>query len=461
MALQTANNAICTLQNPIQEDSTVIFLAWNYNRLPTSNFIVEIATFWADNETVIARENILIASRSWNQLIVWERAYEPVPIDDNASENIKQPLAFEIWWTVVKQVVSKALFDEINESFDYINQDITDINNALTDDYVSNAQLQAQKWQPWWIATLDQNGTIPMSEIDTSNLDVTTLNQKFVAWEDISAGDAVCLTTTWYYYTETITLPERMTWWSSQTYTEQTFTLTDIIEWDYFAVYIRMNSTSGQANIRCTITNNWTELYTNTLIWSTTLNEYAVIPCLPWTYTIRFVRSYTYWAASNPIIHYTKRQAATLKKALFSTADTRNNFIWFAIRWALTWEEIAVWIAWNCSTNNSSLIPYQKCYLSTTTAGAITNINTWYCLWTAVSNNIVKIEKNNKILNITNNWWVFTHNMWSQVILAQINGATTFPQVNVYDSNLMFINDVFAITVSWPIMTLKQIYLFE
>jgi len=149
MALQTANNAICTLQNPIQEDSTVIFLAWNYNRLPTSNFIVEIATFWADNETVIARENILIASRSWNQLIVWQRACEPVPIDDNASENIKQPLAFDVWWTVVKQVVSKALFDEINKEFEDTNKRIDDVETDLTDNYLTKLDFEDEKWQPW------------------------------------------------------------------------------------------------------------------------------------------------------------------------------------------------------------------------------------------------------------------------------------------------------------------------
>ena len=108
------NNAICGIAFWFDETAMVIFWEWNYWRFSTSNFIVEVTTFdttWK----AISRENIFMLSRTWNQFTVWTRAVEKVPIDDDQTTNIQQALPFVKTNTVMKQVISKKLLDELQD----------------------------------------------------------------------------------------------------------------------------------------------------------------------------------------------------------------------------------------------------------------------------------------------------------------------------------------------------------
>jgi len=113
----SANNAACWVEFAFNETALIIFATWNYDRFPTTNFLIEVATFnsaWK----VTARENMFCVTRTWNQFnmsVIWNRAVEPVPIDDNQTSNIQQALPFEATNTVIKQVVSKKLIDEIQD----------------------------------------------------------------------------------------------------------------------------------------------------------------------------------------------------------------------------------------------------------------------------------------------------------------------------------------------------------
>jgi len=108
------NNAECGLSIALTTSSLVMFASGNFDRFSTSDFVVEVSTFDSAGN-VTARENMFITSRSWNQFNIWTRAYEAVPIDDTQTTNIQQALAFWTTNTVIKQVISKILLDEIQD----------------------------------------------------------------------------------------------------------------------------------------------------------------------------------------------------------------------------------------------------------------------------------------------------------------------------------------------------------
>lgn len=414
MALQTANNAICTLQNPIQEDSTVIFLAWNYNRLPTSNFIVEIATFWADNETVIARENILITSRSWNQLVVWQRAYEPVPIDDDASENIKQPLAFEIWWTVVKQVVSKALFDEIDTRINDINEDITDINNALTNDYISNEDLDALMWQPWWIATLWPNWTIPMEEIDWSDINIKSFNASFIAWENINSGAAVCL---WYEKIE------------------------EVVNWQDIAWSSNTPITTPTANQVINITKEWIPIINfryEHQTWTGTTSFKIYLQLRDWSWNVLYS-----W---NKAMDVSKDDFNFVYKNIWQTIQPWIYTIYFRTDASSSKE-----IFWNIRYISITQIndKYKwKIYNYDTTNLFLNKILLWYSTETATTNDNVNIS------------WLYTEKWWASILnefrKTSSQYATLVTNTTIWVRNILCISDWIVIPISntWKTQTI-------
>ena len=116
------NNWECGIQFWFDENATIIFLEWNYARLPTSNFIIEVYTkdsTWK----VIARENIHVTTRTWNQLLWLTRAFEPVPIDDDQDTNIQQALNFEKTNTIVRNVISKTGINDIQDELERIVDD--------------------------------------------------------------------------------------------------------------------------------------------------------------------------------------------------------------------------------------------------------------------------------------------------------------------------------------------------
>lgn len=178
------NNAICGLDFWFNETALIFFWSWNFNRFSTSNFIVEIITIDpTDNDKVIARENIFCTSRSGNQFNVWvigNRAFEPVPIDDDQTSNIQQALPFVKTNTIIRQVSSKALLDKIQDWIITLETDKLDIStynqeknvfsasSEWTDTYkITDSSLTSYNdWQPirfrcdvanTWSATLEIN----------------------------------------------------------------------------------------------------------------------------------------------------------------------------------------------------------------------------------------------------------------------------------------------------------------
>ena len=78
------NNAFCELLTDLQSSDATMMLTGNFNRLPTSNFIVKISKY--QGAKCVARENIYVANRNNNICTGLVRAYEKVPMDDDATE---------------------------------------------------------------------------------------------------------------------------------------------------------------------------------------------------------------------------------------------------------------------------------------------------------------------------------------------------------------------------------------
>ena len=134
------NNAICQLYLPVTNTSNLFVLKWNYDRLPTSNFILKVTEYsWT---TVIGRENILFSLRSWNIAIVSQRAYELVPLDDNASENIQQALSFSAD-SVCELVVSAEVITDIQN-------EVTRLEDEKVDKSVYNTERQVFSASTQW-----------------------------------------------------------------------------------------------------------------------------------------------------------------------------------------------------------------------------------------------------------------------------------------------------------------------
>lgn len=112
----SANNAICLLDLPITNLSTTIIGKGNFDRFPTSNFIIKVTQYDTDGVTIIGRENILIDTRVDETFTVAAsgRAYEPVPIDDDQTSNIQQALPF-LSDSVIECVITSEFMKDIQE----------------------------------------------------------------------------------------------------------------------------------------------------------------------------------------------------------------------------------------------------------------------------------------------------------------------------------------------------------
>ena len=64
---------------------------------------------------VTRRENIYVTTRSGATCTGLSRAYEPVPIDDNASTNIQQALSFDAD-DIVEVVVSREIIKDMQDN---------------------------------------------------------------------------------------------------------------------------------------------------------------------------------------------------------------------------------------------------------------------------------------------------------------------------------------------------------
>ena len=118
------NNAICLLDLPIADDATVLIAKGAYNRFPTSNFVIQVTEVDADGN-VTARENMLIATRSGSTFNIDTRAYEAVPIDDDATSSIQQPLPFSSD-AIIENVMSTAVIEDVQNEVTRLETDKAD-----------------------------------------------------------------------------------------------------------------------------------------------------------------------------------------------------------------------------------------------------------------------------------------------------------------------------------------------
>lgn len=112
----SANNAFATLATPLADTDVTMVLQWKYGRMPTSNFIVKITKTVA--WVVTARENVYVTTRSGATCTGLTRAYEPVPVDDNATSNIQQALNFATW-DLVEVVISTEFAKDMQDAISW------------------------------------------------------------------------------------------------------------------------------------------------------------------------------------------------------------------------------------------------------------------------------------------------------------------------------------------------------
>ena len=198
-----ANNATCGLQFWIDEDSMIFFATGNYNRFSTSNFIIEMATFDTTGK-VIARENMLIASRSGNQFTIDTRAIEPVPIDDDQTSNIQQALPFVATNTIIKQVYSAKFGEDLQD--EVIRLETDKLNKSV---YNSEkiAYSASSTWNDDYSATISDVTSLTdwqtfKIKVDVANTWSATLNINWLwaktlkklkssAFADLETGDLI------------------------------------------------------------------------------------------------------------------------------------------------------------------------------------------------------------------------------------------------------------------------------
>lgn len=106
------NNAFCELMTDLGSSDTTMLLQGNFNRFPTENFIVKLSK--VSGNSVVARENIYVANRNNNICTGLVRAYEKVPMNDDAAENIQQALNFSAG-DMVEVVVSSEFLKDIQD----------------------------------------------------------------------------------------------------------------------------------------------------------------------------------------------------------------------------------------------------------------------------------------------------------------------------------------------------------
>lgn len=111
------NNAFCELLTDLQSSDNTMMLTGNFNRLPTSNFIVKISKY--QGTKCVARENIYVANRNNNICTGLVRAYEKVPMDDDATEWIQQALNFSAG-DMVECVVSSEIIKDLQNNLHWV-----------------------------------------------------------------------------------------------------------------------------------------------------------------------------------------------------------------------------------------------------------------------------------------------------------------------------------------------------
>lgn len=170
------NNAFCELLTDLQSSDNTMILTGNYNRLPTSNFIVKISKY--QGTKCVARENIYVANRNNNICTELVRAYEKVPMDDDATEWIQQALNFSTG-DIVECVISSKIIQDIQENFWNLNN-IPDKRNEPLKAPKEFAQIYT--WYEFRPINSDQTGSLNIPWEGKGWAVVQTIG----AWSDIA-----------------------------------------------------------------------------------------------------------------------------------------------------------------------------------------------------------------------------------------------------------------------------------
>ncbi len=191
---QSANNAICELEVAISNTDMSLKATWPYNRFKTENFIIKVTERDVDGK-IIARENMYVVSRTGDTFTIGERAYEAVPIDDDATTNTKTALEFNAW-AVVEMVISEEVIKDIQEEIERLEDDKAD-----DDEVVHLTGNETIAWEKTFLVapkapTPTEDDDLTTKEyVDDNITDASSPSALYEKWllagEDIDANDSV------------------------------------------------------------------------------------------------------------------------------------------------------------------------------------------------------------------------------------------------------------------------------
>lgn len=189
-----SNNAHATLRTALSDTDTTMILDGTWSRFPTSNFIVRLEKRDTEGK-VTARENIHVATRSGATCIDLQRAYEAVPIDDDAGRCIQQALNFDAGDSV-DVVISSEIIQDIQDNLFWK----LDKNSGLRTGFGANKTVVVDAN---WNEIIKNRITTAIEDTDsvvlrTNNMDervvrigefkqsMTGWTKKYTAWENIT-----------------------------------------------------------------------------------------------------------------------------------------------------------------------------------------------------------------------------------------------------------------------------------
>ena len=486
--LDLKNDAICTLAFNIALDSMVLFWAWNYNRFSTSNFIVKVSTY--DNSwKCIARENILIASRTWNSFVVSSRACEAVPIDDNQTTDIQQSLPFTAW-SIIEQVYSAKIWKEMQDaiilkldkawgimSWNLKFAKSPNIASASTTDLTT---LTWNSANITWTTTINSFGSWTAWEkydliFDWSLTLTNSWNLILPTWANITTAiwDSLTVVCYWLNYWKVINYQRYD--WSPLVITPWPATRSTFIAWEAItacnAVYIQdwsypdaeqhLNQSSNNADLNLT---NWNAFWQTFTTW-TNYDTYK----LTWVAFYKWTRSYDPNVVSATAYLYSAPWWTLLATSNVTNMSTGNTwYTWtFPTQPNLTpntsyhiyviYSNSPSGIPWNCPMRyqNTNVYAWWNAYFNWVSQPGydmafIVNIiyNTWatWTLWKAWTTTAVKKKFIWFATNTVAKWWnVIVDTSWISNTQWWITPWKTY----YLSTNLWIIDTVASDTVVW------------
>lgn len=323
----SANNAFATLAVPLSDTDTTMILKWKYSRMPTSNFIVKITktVSWV----VTARENIYVTTRTWTTCTWLSRAYEPVPIDDDATSNIQQALNFDTD-DVVEVVISSSFIEDIQNMLkESINIDDSNLNTLFDGWFYDGDNLtNSPDWWVWrWYITVQQS----------SVLDATTQRAVSITDTGLSTYERIYVASAWWVWKQTYPASPNIHWltWATSWSNSDEFVFYSATAWDNRKITrpnmkIAINPTQAMSSLTSSSTwsaNAWT-------YWTSVYSERWNI-----NYSISVSTWWTSWG-SNPIAkvqwsrdNSTWNDLDSVTCSFFNQAASNSKVWWFVDWW--------------------------------------------------------------------------------------------------------------------------------